>query len=122
MADATNSGEKGHTVEKGKTIEKGRTIEKGKPAVGTSSREAGVIVRASVEAFGAVGDTELTVHVKWPAATLGTVETAPSNQAGGPAQPSQTATQLQGATAGTGGVGKNIDQPAGDEPPAEPIA
>ena len=36
-----------------------------------SSREAGVIVRATVEAFGPVGDTELTVHVKWPAGSTG---------------------------------------------------
>ena len=34
---------------------------------GSSSREAGVIVRATVEAFGPVGDTELNVTVKWPA-------------------------------------------------------
>jgi hypothetical protein len=36
-----------------------------------TTREAGVVVRASVEAFGPAGDTELTVNVKWPAAALG---------------------------------------------------
>jgi hypothetical protein len=33
-------------------------------------RNAGVIIRASVEHVGLVGDTELTVNVKWPASTF----------------------------------------------------
>ena len=32
-----------------------------------SSRAAGVVVRATVESFGPVGETELNVTVKWPA-------------------------------------------------------
>jgi hypothetical protein len=35
--------------------------------LGGSSREAGVVVRATVESFGPVGETELHVTVKWPA-------------------------------------------------------
>ena len=35
--------------------------------------EAGIVVRASVEAIGPAGDAELTVNVKWPAASLGSV-------------------------------------------------
>jgi hypothetical protein len=33
-------------------------------------RKAGVVIRASVEHTGLVGDTELTVSVKWPASTF----------------------------------------------------
>jgi len=33
-------------------------------------RKAGVVIRASVEHVGLVGDTELTVSVKWPASTF----------------------------------------------------
>lgn len=35
-----------------------------------SPRKAGVVIRASVEHTGLVGDTELTVSVKWPASTF----------------------------------------------------
>jgi hypothetical protein len=35
-----------------------------------SSRKAGVVIRAFVEHIGLVGDTELTVNVKWPASTF----------------------------------------------------
>jgi hypothetical protein len=35
------------------------------------SREAGVVIRAFVDAYGPVGDTELSVNVKWPAASIG---------------------------------------------------
>jgi hypothetical protein len=34
------------------------------------ARKAGVVIRASVEHVGLVGDTELTVNVKWPASTF----------------------------------------------------
>jgi hypothetical protein len=34
------------------------------------ARTAGVVIRASVEHVGLVGDTELTVNVKWPASTF----------------------------------------------------
>jgi hypothetical protein len=36
-----------------------------------SSRETGVVVRATVESFGPMGDTELTVTMKWPAGING---------------------------------------------------
>jgi len=36
-----------------------------------TTRQAGVVIHASVEAFGPAGDTELSVNVKWPAASLG---------------------------------------------------
>jgi hypothetical protein len=42
-----------------------------------SSREAGIVVRATVEAFGPVGDTELVVNVKWPAGSIGYVPATP---------------------------------------------
>jgi hypothetical protein len=35
-----------------------------------SSRKAGVVIRATVEHMGLVGDTELTVNVRWPASTF----------------------------------------------------
>lgn len=35
-----------------------------------SQRKAGVVIRAFVEHTGLVGDTELTVSVKWPASTF----------------------------------------------------
>jgi hypothetical protein len=35
-----------------------------------SPRKAGVVIRATVEHMGLVGDTELTVNVKWPASTF----------------------------------------------------
>lgn len=35
-----------------------------------SARKAGVVIRATVEHMGLVGDTELTVNVKWPASTF----------------------------------------------------
>jgi len=39
----------------------------GRVFLGGSSRETGVVVRATVESFGLVGETELNVSVKWPA-------------------------------------------------------
>jgi hypothetical protein len=36
----------------------------------SSPRTANVVIRASVEHIGLVGDTELTVTVKWPASTF----------------------------------------------------
>jgi len=39
----------------------------GRVFLGGSSREAGVVVRATVESYGPVGETELQVNVKWPA-------------------------------------------------------
>jgi hypothetical protein len=39
----------------------------GRVFVGGSSRETGVVVRATVESFGQVGETELNVSIKWPA-------------------------------------------------------
>jgi hypothetical protein len=36
----------------------------------SSPRKAGVVIRASVEHVGLVGDTELTVSVKWPVSTF----------------------------------------------------
>ena len=39
----------------------------GRVFLGGSSREAGVVVRATVESFGPVGETELQVNIKWPA-------------------------------------------------------
>jgi hypothetical protein len=53
----------------------------------SSSREAGVVIRASVEAYGPVGDTDLTINVRWPAASFGFAPFAPSataNSSGGP--------------------------------------
>lgn len=35
-----------------------------------SSRQASVVIRATVEHIGLVGDTEMTVNVKWPASTF----------------------------------------------------
>lgn len=35
-----------------------------------SPRKAGVVIRAFVEHVGLVGDTELTVNVKWPSSTF----------------------------------------------------
>jgi len=35
-----------------------------------SPRKASVVVRATIEHVGLVGDTELTVNVKWPASTF----------------------------------------------------
>lgn len=52
-----------------------------------SSREAGIVVRASVEAFGPVGDTDLTVNVKWPAASIGY----------GPCPPETTVSNTEGS-------------------------
>jgi len=67
---------------KGRIEPRGRTEPRGKPELADRppeergggrvflagpAREAGVVVRATVEAFGPVGDTELQVTVKWPA-------------------------------------------------------
>jgi Clostripain family len=62
--------------EKGKRGMKGHVPPKGKERIfaGSSSREAGVIVRASVEAFGPVGDTSLTITVNWPAGNVGPLD------------------------------------------------
>jgi cysteine peptidase C11 family protein len=66
----------GHTPPKGRTPPRGRTDPGAEPSsdqgggrvfLRGSSREAGVVVRATVESFGPVGDTELQVTVKWPA-------------------------------------------------------
>jgi hypothetical protein len=64
---------------KGKDGIKDKVKPKGKPNgtkeaifLGGSSREAGIIIRASVEAFGPIGDTNLTVTVNWPAGSVGT--------------------------------------------------
>jgi hypothetical protein len=40
------------------------------PSGHCSPRKAGVVIRASVEHVGLVGDTELTVNVKWPASAF----------------------------------------------------
>jgi hypothetical protein len=56
-----------------------------------SSRETGVVVRATVESFGPVGDTELTVNVKWPAGSAGVQRIGAVKQSspgGEPAKPS----------------------------------
>jgi hypothetical protein len=56
---------------------KGKVNPKGKKDaifLGGSAREAGVIIRASVEAFGPIGDTNLTVTVNWPAGSVGATE------------------------------------------------
>jgi hypothetical protein len=46
--------------------------------------KAGVVIRATVEHIGMVGDTELTVNVKWPASTFcvqpGGKQAAPAGQ------------------------------------------
>jgi len=78
MANEAANGEKGKTPDKGRDGLKGKTPDKGRSGVfdTTSTRETGVIVKAAIEAYGAVGDTELTVHVKWPAGTIGIVETS----------------------------------------------
>jgi hypothetical protein len=39
----------------------------GRVFLGGSSRESGVVVRATVESYGPVGETELQVNIKWPA-------------------------------------------------------
>jgi len=39
----------------------------GRVFAGGPSRETGVVVRATVESYGPVGETELQVNVKWPA-------------------------------------------------------
>ena len=66
----------GHTPPKGRTPPKGKTDPEAEPSaeqsggrvfLNGSAREAGVVVRATVESFGPVGDTELQVTVKWPA-------------------------------------------------------
>ena len=70
---------KGHVPPKGRECVKGHVPPKGKERifVGSSSREAGVVIRASVEAFGPVGDTNLTVTVNWPAGNIGPIDRAP---------------------------------------------
>ena len=42
-----------------------------------STRVTGVVVRGFVEAFGPLGDTELTVNVKWPAGSVGSMPASP---------------------------------------------
>jgi hypothetical protein len=66
---------KGHVPPKGKITPKGKE----RIFVGSSSREAGVVVRASVEAFGPVGDTSLTITVNWPAGNVGPIDEGPDD-------------------------------------------
>jgi hypothetical protein len=67
--------------------------------LGSSSKEAGIILRASVEAFGPVGETTLTLTVNWPATSV--VEVSPD--ADSPADPVATRNP---------GEGPNIEGPA----------
>lgn len=46
-----------------------------------STRVAGVVVRGFVEAYGPLGDTELTVSVKWPAGSVGPMPGGPGGSA-----------------------------------------
>lgn len=63
----------GHTPNTGKN--EPRTGESSSPEENvliatSSSRAAGVVLRATVETFGPAGDAELHLTVKWPAAVL----------------------------------------------------
>jgi hypothetical protein len=48
----------------------GNPAQDGTPLKHCSPRKAGVVIRATVEHIDLVGDTELTVNVKWPASTF----------------------------------------------------
>lgn len=47
------------------------------------SRQGGVVIRATVEHIGLVGDTEMTVNVKWPASSFCAPQCAQSPAPGG---------------------------------------
>ena len=48
----------------------GRSSSGGAASGHCSTPRAGVVIRATVEHIGLVGETELTVNVKWPASTF----------------------------------------------------
>jgi hypothetical protein len=63
----------GHTPYSGKQEPRTREISSGNEnalLVTSTSRAAGVVLRATVETFGPAGDAELHFTVKWPAAAL----------------------------------------------------
>jgi hypothetical protein len=58
-----------------------------------SPRKAGVVIRATIEHVGLVGDTELTVNVKWPASTFCV---QPDGKPAAPASQAQDSQQVPG--------------------------
>ncbi len=50
--------------------DEGRSSSGGAASGQCSTPRAGVVIRATVEHIGLVGETELTVNVKWPASTF----------------------------------------------------
>jgi hypothetical protein len=85
-----------------------------------SPRKAGVVIRAYVEHVGLVGDTELTVNVKWPASTF---SAQPCAKTAAPSTPPQD-TQLvpgNGPLAGIGSLyGEAVVDPLSVNTPDHP--
>jgi hypothetical protein len=69
-----------------------------------SSRQGTVVIRATVEHIGLAGDTEMTVTVRWPAATFCV---APCTQPAAPNPPPAGATVVPQ----NGPLGKNLEPP-----------
>jgi hypothetical protein len=65
-------------------------------------RKASVVIRASVEHIGLVGETELTVNVKWPASTF-------CVQPGGKPATQATQTEVSPQVPGNGPLASNFD-------------
>jgi len=90
-----------------------------------SSRQGSVVIHATVEHIGLVGDTEMTVSVKWPASSFCAPQYTQSSAASGQ-DPTKNYVPANGPEASTlspgmlFGVADTGPEPQGGTPDAEP--